>query len=85
MDPAARQELLDRERRRGVELRSAGTIKRIWRIPGRFANAAIYEAPDATALHEAISSLPLFPWLDVDVTPLALHYLEADTLEDPKS
>jgi muconolactone D-isomerase len=50
---------------------------RIWRIPGRTANVGIWEAPDATALHDLVSSLPLFPWLDVTVTPLARHYLEA--------
>ena len=36
-------------------------------------------ANDATDLHRAISSLPLFPWLDVHVTPLAQHHLEADS------
>ena len=78
MDPADREALLDRERQRGMQLLAAGIIRRIWRIPGRFANVAIYDTPDATALHEAISSLPLFPWLDVQVTPLARHHLEAE-------
>ena len=84
MDPALRSDLLDRERQRGLELRASGVIRRIWRIPGRFANVAIYDTTDATALHEAISSLPLFPWLDVKVTPLARHNLEADDHEVPK-
>jgi muconolactone D-isomerase len=65
------------EAERAGQLRAEGAIVRMWRIPGRTANVGIWEAPDATALHELVSSLPLFPWLDVTVTPLARHYLEA--------
>jgi muconolactone D-isomerase len=76
MPPVEREELLARERDRGQELRAAGTIVRIWRVPGRWANVGIWQAADATELHDAISSLPLFPWMTVDVAPLAMHYLE---------
>lgn len=75
--PAARrEELLAAELRRGRELRAAGVIDRIWRVPGGLRNAGIWRAPDATALHEAIASLPLYPWLDADVVPLAIHPVE---------
>jgi muconolactone D-isomerase len=47
----------------------------MWRIPGRRANVGIWQAADASELHESISSLPLFPWMDVRVRPLADHYL----------
>jgi muconolactone D-isomerase len=49
----------------------------MWRIPGRTANVGIWKAKDATELHAAISSLPMFPYIDAHVTPLATHYLEA--------
>ncbi|HEU4702940.1 MAG TPA: muconolactone Delta-isomerase family protein [Conexibacter sp.] len=75
--PEQRARLAEAEARRGRELQEAGTIVRIWRIPGRTANAGVWEAPDATALHEAIASLPMFPYLQADVTPLATHPLEA--------
>jgi muconolactone D-isomerase len=61
------------ERQRAKELAEAGTIRRMWRSPGRRANWGLWEASDATELHAAISSLPLFPWLDVEVHALALH------------
>jgi muconolactone D-isomerase len=77
LSDAAREELMDREQARGRELKSEGVIRRMWRIPGRTANVGIWEAPDATALHEALSSLPMFPYIDARVTPLATHYLEA--------
>jgi muconolactone D-isomerase len=72
-----RQELMDREQARGRELQGEGVIRRIWRIPGRTANVGIWDAADPTALHEALSSLPMFPYIDARVTPLATHYLEA--------
>ena len=77
--PADQQEdLRAREKERGLQLRAEGTIQRVWRVPGRVANIGYWQAPDATVLHEKISSLPMFPWLDVQVTPLAQHYLEAE-------
>lgn len=72
-----RSRLMEAEARRGRELADAGTIVRIWRVPGRTANVGLWEAPDATALHDAVASLPMFPYLRADVTPLATHPLEA--------
>ncbi len=72
-DPQQRADLIAAEGQRGRELAAAGIIKRLWRQPGRWANFGIWEAPDATALHTAISSLPFFPWLKVKVNPLAAH------------
>jgi muconolactone D-isomerase len=72
-DPARKAELAEKEAARSRELAAAGILKRLWRIPGRWANYGLWDAPDATALHAAITSLPFFPWLDVEVTPLAQH------------
>jgi muconolactone D-isomerase len=70
-------DVLDRELARGRELQDAGTIVRIWRVVGRRANVAIWRADDGDALHQAISSLPAFRWIDAQVTPLATHPIEA--------
>jgi len=78
MEAEKRRELLERERQRGSELRERAAILRIWRIPGQLANVGIWSAEDATALHDSIASLPLFPWMRVQVTPLATHPLERD-------
>jgi muconolactone D-isomerase len=72
-DPVELARLTAGERTRAAELASEGRIRRLWRIPGRFANWGIWEAPDADALHAAISSLVLYPYLDVTVHPLAAH------------
>jgi muconolactone D-isomerase len=70
-----REELLERERERGLELREAGVIEDIWRLPGRLANVGVWRASSATDLHEALTSLPVWPWTQIEVTPLADHYL----------
>jgi muconolactone D-isomerase len=78
MPAARRAELAAAEREHGLALRRQGAIQRIWRLPGGLRNVGIWEARDATELHELISGLPLFPWIDADVTALARHPLEAD-------
>jgi muconolactone D-isomerase len=72
-DPEKRDRLVAAEAARARELAADGTIKRLWRIPGRRANYGLWSADDATALHTAISSLPFYPWLDVEVIALAEH------------
>jgi muconolactone D-isomerase len=72
-DPQLLARLTAEERERARELVAEGRIRRLWRIPGRRANWGIWEAPDATALHAAIASLPLYRWLSVEVHPLATH------------
>jgi muconolactone D-isomerase len=73
MKAAQRAELLARERDRGLALRAEGTLTRIWRLPGRLANIGIWSVPDAEALHEALTSLPVMPYASVAVTVLARH------------
>lgn len=57
----------------GQHLARRGQLRRIWRIPGRWANWSLYEVADATQLHAALATLPLFPWMDIEVFPLAEH------------
>lgn len=72
-EPSRRDALIAAEAARASQLAEQGVIYRLWRVPGRWSNVGIWCAADATQLHEAISSLPFYPWLDVDVTPLARH------------
>lgn len=71
--PEERDRLKKAERVRADELRAAGHLKRLWRVPGRNATVQLYEAADPTELHEALASLPMFPWMDIVVEPLATH------------
>jgi len=72
-DEARRSEIFTRELARGQLLAREGKLRRIWRIPGRWANWSHYEVADATELHEALTSLPLYPWMNIEVHALAEH------------
>jgi muconolactone D-isomerase len=63
---------------RGKELQIKGVIKRIWRIPGTRDNIGIWMAEDSTKLHGFIELLPLFEFMTIKVTPLAIHPLEKE-------
>jgi muconolactone D-isomerase len=73
MAPKERERLRSLERARAAEFREQGVLKRLWRVPGRRAVIGLWDAADATALHEALASLPMFPWMDVTIEPLAMH------------
>lgn len=68
-----RERLRKAERERAHELRTAGVLKRLWRVPGRNATVGLYEAEDPAALHDALISLPMWKWMDVTVEALATH------------
>lgn len=67
------RELHAAETQRAGELAAGGNLIRVWRIPGRRANRSLWRAQSATDLHAMVSSLPLWPWMDVHVVPLAEH------------
>jgi muconolactone D-isomerase len=73
MEPDAVKELKTAERQRAMELREAGILKRLWRVPGRRGTVGLWQAGSTTELHDAIASLPQFRWMDVEVEPLATH------------
>ena len=65
-----RAALLERERSRGRELLSQGVIRQLWRLPGTRTNIGIWSAADANALEEALASLPIRPYTEIEVTAL---------------
>ncbi|KND45936.1 MULTISPECIES: muconolactone Delta-isomerase family protein [Streptomyces] len=68
-----RASLREGERARARELREAGILKRLWRVPGRNATIGLYEAADPAELHDALVSLPMWKWMDITVEALATH------------
>lgn len=78
MDPARLAEVKSAEKVRGQELVDAGKLRRIWRIPGRRAVIALYRVDSPEELHEILSSLPLFPWMDIEITALGAHALDPE-------
>jgi muconolactone D-isomerase len=68
-----RSEIFAAELVQGQRLATEGKLRRLWRVPGRWANWSLYDVADATQLHEALTSLPLYPWMDIEVHALAEH------------
>ena len=73
MDPEARAELLAREKAYAQGIQRDGRWEHLWRVAGRYANVSIFEVSSADELHEIVSGLPLFPYMDIRVTALARH------------
>lgn len=75
-----RERIFAQELEAGQQLAREGTLRRLWRIPGRWANWSLYEVADATELHQALTTLPLYPWMDIEVHALAEHPNDPRTL-----
>jgi len=73
MDPQVKEEIILDEQKHAGNLAAQGNLIRMWRVPGRRENWGLWRANDATHLHDIISSLPVFPYMNVQVTPLAIH------------
>ncbi|QYY33058.1 MULTISPECIES: muconolactone Delta-isomerase [Cupriavidus] len=72
--PADRAEAIKTaERARAIEIQKAGKWPHLWRVAGRYANISVFDVDSHDELHELLSSLPLFPYMNIQVTPLARH------------
>ncbi|KAI3610878.1 Muconolactone isomerase (plasmid) [Cupriavidus necator H850] len=61
------------EKARAIEIQKAGKWPHLWRIVGRYSNVSVFDVESNDELHELLSSLPLFPYMTIQVTPLAKH------------
>jgi muconolactone D-isomerase len=61
------------ERERAHELQKAGKWRHLWRIAGQYANVSIFDVSGAQELHDILSTLPLFPFMEITVSPLCRH------------
>jgi muconolactone D-isomerase len=55
------------------DLQRQGKWLHLWRVVGRYANLSIFDVAGHDELHALLSSLPLFPYMEIRVTPLAQH------------
>ncbi|AQA01149.1 muconolactone delta-isomerase [Mycobacterium sp. MS1601] len=73
LDPTVKDEVLATEKAYSQELQRAGKWPHIWRIVGEYANFSIFDVESNDELHQILSGLPLFPYMRIVVTPLAVH------------
>jgi muconolactone D-isomerase len=61
------------EKARAQELQRSSKWRHLWHIAGQYANISVFDVADHDELHAILSSLPLFPFMEITVTPLARH------------
>lgn len=61
------------ERHRAQQLQGEGRWVHLWRVVGRYANVSVFDVGSHEELHELLTTLPMWPFLAVTVTPLTGH------------
>ena len=72
-DEAVFERLKAAEKERAQKLQRSGKWLHLWRIVGEYANISVFSVADHDELHAILSSLPLFPYMQIKVTPLVRH------------
>ena len=67
------EEIKAKEKAYAQDLQRQGKWLHLWRVVGRYANVSIFDVASHDELHALLSGLPLFPYMDIRVTPLARH------------
>ena len=73
MDADKAAELKAVEKALSLKLQEQGKWRHIWRIAGQYSNFSIFDVESNEELHEILMSLPLYPYMGVEVTPLLRH------------
>ena len=72
--PAAEADALKATARKVAQcLMRQGIWRHLWRVAGRYANVSIFDVDSVEQLHQLLSTLPLFPYMDIEVVPLCRH------------
>jgi muconolactone delta-isomerase len=65
-------------------MHAGGFLRKAWSLPGQKANVGIWSARDADQLTKELQSLPIWPLITLEVTPLATHPLFAEMAREGK-
>ena len=79
MAPEVADDLRAREKARAHEIQRTGKWPELWRVVGQYANYSRFDVESADELHQLLTSLPLFPYMDVEVTALTVHPSKLDS------
>lgn len=73
VNPEKLKELSNQEHDRAKELQLQCKWTHLWRIAGKYSNISIFDVESTAELHEILNSLPLYPFMEVEVTALCHH------------
>jgi muconolactone D-isomerase len=72
-DPDKIKQLRAQEHDRATELQMQRKWLHLWRVAGKSANISVFDVESPAELHEILNSLPLYPFMEVEVTALCRH------------
>jgi muconolactone D-isomerase len=72
-DPLVVDRMKAEEKALSQRLQHDGTWRHLWRVVGQYANYSVFDAASNDELHTLLTSLPLYPFMSLQVTPLAQH------------
>ena len=61
------------EKAKAQDLQRSGKWRHLWRVAGHYSNISVFDVDSHDELHAILSGLPLFPFMEMTVTPLARH------------
>lgn len=67
------QDYIRREKETSQKWQKSGKWKYLWRVAGRYSNISVIEADSPDEFHQIVSSLPLFPYMNIKVTSVCKH------------
>jgi muconolactone D-isomerase len=73
MPPEQAAQLKQAEKELAQRLQQEGKWRHLWRIAGQYANVSIFDVGSVDELHTLLTTLPLFPFMQIDVMPLCRH------------
>jgi muconolactone D-isomerase len=73
VDAATVARLQAQEHERSSDLQRQGKWLHLWRVVGKWSNVSIFQVEDPAELHAILESLPLYPYMEVEVTALCRH------------
>ena len=73
LDPARFEELKLAEKRLAQTLQREGKWRHLWRVVGQYRNTSIFDVADNNELHDILTSLPLYAFMQIEIIPLCRH------------
>ena len=73
MPEAQSAQLKQTEKELAQRLQQEGKWRHLWRIAGHYANISVFDVASVDELHNLLTSLPLFPYMQIEVMPLCRH------------
>lgn len=73
VDSKAFEILKAKEKSYAQNLQEKGVWRHLWRIIGQYKNTSIFDVTSNEELHNTLMGLPLYPYLELKITPLCRH------------